>query len=224
MRMSQRPIHQRPRERLLTAGSTPLSDAELLALLLRTGTRELDVTAQSEQLLATFGSLRAIVASSCDQFSALPGQSAARWAMLQAAVEIVRRSLREQLHERDALSSPEALRQFLGLWLRERPRECFVTLFLDSQNRLISAEEMFQGSLTQTAVYPREVARRCLELKACSVVIAHNHPSGVAEPSAADRVLTDALRTTLRVIEVSVLDHMIVAGNRSFSFVEAGMM
>ena len=145
---------------------------------------------------------------------AIGGVEHARRAQLQAAVELARRSLREELRSRDVLASPAAVRDFLALWLRDRGHEIFAGLFLDAQNRLISAEELFRGTLTQTAVYPREVARRALELNSAALILTHNHPSGVAEPSAADRMLTQALKTTLAQLDEPVLDHLIVAGNR----------
>lgn len=211
-----------PRARLATA---ELSDADLLNLLLP-GARPRPPGGASTgaRLLAHFGSLRAVAAASPDSFAAASAGGPASWVRLQAALEFSRRSLLSLLNQRNSLESPSAVRDFLALWLRDRPQECFVGLFLDSQNRLIEAEELFQGSVSQTAVYPREIARRCLELNASAIVVAHNHPSGVAEPSAADRRLTEALRAALRVLDVPVLDHLIVADSRCFSFAEAGLI
>ncbi|HEY0877009.1 MAG TPA: DNA repair protein RadC, partial [Zeimonas sp.] len=135
-----------------------------------------------------------------------------------------RRNLRAALRERDALASPGSVRAFLSAWLRDREVEVFAGLFLDSQNRLISAEELFRGTLTQTSVYPREVLRRALELNSAAVIVAHNHPSGVAEPSAADRLLTASLKTALAQLDIPVLDHLIVGAERCFSFAEAGIL
>jgi DNA repair protein RadC len=143
---------------------------------------------------------------------------------LRVAIELVLRSMHEDLAERCLLSSPVQVRHFLRLWLRDQARECFVGLFLDAQHRLIQAEVLFQGSLNQTAVYPREVARRALELNAAALIVAHNHPSGVTEPSAADRLLTDSLKTTLRMLDIPVLDHLIVGDRQCFSFAEAGLI
>ena len=224
MRIRDWPIEQRPRERLLAGGATALSDAELLAVLLRTGLRGRSAVDLGNELLSEYGGLRGLLSARQEQALNRPGLGPARWALLQASVELSRRSLREELRARDSLQSPGTVRDFLALWLRDRGFEIFAGLFLDSQNRLISAEELFRGTLTQTAVYPREVARRALELNCAAIIFAHNHPSGVAEPSAADRMLTDALRSALRPLDIPVLDHLIVAGNRCYSFAEAGLL
>ncbi len=219
------PVDQRPRERLLAGGAGALSDAELLAVLLRTGSAGKHAVELARELLAESGGLRGLIcAESRAGAGASPGLGPARRAQLQAAVELARRSLREELRSRSALASPAAVREFLALWLRDRGHEVFAGLFLDAQNRLIAAEELFRGTLTQTAVYPREVARRALELNSAALILAHNHPSGVAEPSAADRLLTQALKAALSQLDVPVLDHLIVAGNRCFSFAEAGLL
>jgi len=224
LRIRDWPIEQRPRERLLAGGATALSDAELLAVLLRTGTAGKHAVELARELLAECGGLRGLVCADARAGARNPGLGPARRAQLQAAVELARRSLREELRDRDALASPAAVRDFLALWLRDRGHEIFAGLFLDAQNRLIAAEELFRGTLTQTAVYPREVARRALELNSAALILAHNHPSGIAEPSAADRLLTQALKATLSQLDVPVLDHLIVAGNRCFSFAEAGLL
>ena len=204
-------------------GAAALSDAELLALCLRTGVRGASAVDLGRRLLARFGSLRALLAAPRAAFAA-SGLGDAKYASIQAAVELARRSLAEELAERHALGSPRMVSEFLSLWLRDRPYEVFAVLFLDSQNRLLAAEELFRGTLTQTAVYPREVARRALELNAAAVILSHNHPSGVAEPSAADDALTRSLKATLAQLDVPVLDHLIVAGNRCYSFAERGRL
>jgi DNA repair protein RadC len=224
MTISEWPAGQRPRERLLAGDAARLSDAELLAVLLRTGLRGRSAVDVGNELLAEYGGLRGLFSARQQHALARPGLGPARWALLQASLELSRRSLREELCARDSLQSPGTVRDFLALWLRDRGFEVFAGLFLDSQNRLIAAEELFRGTLTQTAVYPREVARRALELNCAAIILAHNHPSGVAEPSAADRMLTDALRSALRPLDIPVLDHLIVAGNRCFSFAEAGLL
>jgi len=152
------------------------------------------------------------------------GIAPARWRRLRAMTALMARAELEELAERDVLSSPGAVRRFLMLWLRDRPAEIFAGVFVDSQNRLIQARELFRGSLSQTAVYPREVARQALLLNAAAVILAHNHPSGVAEPSHADRLLTDSLRSALGALDIGVLDHLIVAGNRCVSFAERGWL
>lgn len=222
MTISEWPASRRPRERILKHGAEALDDAEVLALLLRTGLPGCNAVSLANALLNDFGGLHALLSAGQERFCSRPGLGPARWAMLQAAQELVRRSTLEELAQRDALLSPAEVRRFLTLWLRDRPAECFVGLFLDSQNRVLSAEELFRGTLTQTAVYPREVARQALRLNAAAVIFAHNHPSGVAEPSAADRLLTEALKLALGQIDVGVLDHLIIAGNRSLSFAERG--
>lgn len=224
MAITEWPPDQRPRERLLAGDAARLSDAELLAVLLRSGVRGRSAVDLGNELLAEFGSLRGLLGARQEHALARPGLGPARWALLQASVEISRRSLREELRARDTLQSPGTVRDFLALWLRDRGFEIFAGLFLDSQNRLIAAEELFRGTLTQTAVYPREVARRALELNCAGIILAHNHPSGIAEPSAADRMLTDALRAALRPLDIPVLDHLIVAGNRCYSFAECGLL
>lgn len=224
MTITEWPADQRPRERLLAGEAARLSDAELLAVLLRTGMRGRSAVDLGNELLSEYGGLRGLLSARQEQALNRPGLGPARWALLQASVELSRRSLREELRARDSLQSPGTVRDFLALWLRDRGFEIFAGLFLDSQNRLISAEELFRGTLTQTAVYPREVARRALELNCAAIIFAHNHPSGVAEPSAADRMLTDALRSALRPLDIPVLDHLIVAGNRCYSFAEAGLL
>jgi len=224
MTIRQWPAAQRPRERLLAHGAEALADAELLAVVLGSGVRGTDALRLAQGLITRFGGLRHLIAAERDVFCAHRGLGSARWAALQAARELVRRTTLEELSERTVLASPEQVRRFLTLWLRDRPAECFVGLFVDSQHRLIAALELFRGTLTQTAVYPREVARQALRLNAAAVILAHNHPSGVAEPSTADRLLTDALRMALGQLDVGVLDHVVVAGNRCVSFAERGWL
>ncbi len=218
------PAQNRPRERLLEQGPEALADAEVLAVLLRTGLPGTDAVALAGALLADFGGLQPLLAAEQSAFCGRRGLGPARWATLQAARELVRRSTLERLREADALESPAQVRNFLTLWLRDRPAESFVGLFVDTRNRVIAALELFRGTLSQTAVYPREVARHALRLNAAAVIFAHNHPSGVAEPSAADRLLTAALKTALAQIDVAVLDHLIVAGNQCLSFAEQGLL
>ena len=218
------PAQRRPRERLIVLGAERLADAELLAVLLRSGPAGSNAMQLAQAVLDEFGGLQRLLAAERDTFCAGRGLGPARWATLQAAKEIVRRSALERLDGRPALESPGDVRHFLVLWLRDRPAESFVGLFVDSQHRIIAALELFRGTLSQTAVYPREVARQALRLNAAAVIFAHNHPSGVAEPSAADRLLTDTLRAALSQIDVGVLDHLIVAGNRCVSFAERGWL
>lgn len=224
MPIHQWPAHERPRERLLAAGPESLADAELLAVLLRCGPRGSDAVSHARTLLADFGGLQPLFAADPLAPGARRGLGNAGWAALQAARELARRSLLEELARPAALDSPHRVQEFLTLWLRDRQTECFVGLFVDSQHRVIAARELFRGTLSQTAVYPREVAREALRLNAAAVILAHNHPSAVAEPSVADRMLTEALRASLAQIDVAVLDHVIVAGNRCTSFAERGWL
>lgn len=218
------PVGERPRERLLALGPGPLTDAELLAVCLGTGVRGRDALGVARDLLAGFGGVHALLRAPGEQARARPGLGPARWAALQAATELVRRSLQETLAGGDVLAQPDDVRRFLALWLRDRPHECFVGLFLDTQHRLIAAEELFRGTLAQTSVYPREVARRALALNAGALIVAHNHPSGLAEPSRADEWLTAALKAALAPLEVPLLDHLVVGGNRCTSLAERGIL
>lgn len=213
-----------PRERLLRRGPGSLSDAELLALLIRSGTRGHRALAIAGSLIARHGSLSAILASPVERLGAVPGLGPAKACTLVAALELARRAQFEAIDRQTVLDKPQAVRHFLGLLLNGRDREAFVVLFLDSQNRLIRCDEMFQGTLNQTAVYPREVLRRALDLQAAALILAHNHPSGLAEPSQADQALTQALRQALQTVGIAVLDHLIVAGGRSYSFAEHGRL
>jgi DNA repair protein RadC len=214
----------RPRERLLAQGAPVLSDVELLAVLLATGSRGRSAVELSADLLGRFGGLAGLLSATRARLLAAPGMGVARWCQLQAAVEVARRSVAEDLRRRDALASPEQVGRYLALGLQHRPYEVFAVLFLDSQNRLLAADELFRGTLNQTAVYPREVVRRALEHNAAAVILAHNHPSGVAEPSQADRLLTEALRRALQQLDIPVLDHLIVAAGRTYSFAEHGLL
>jgi DNA repair protein RadC len=214
----------RPRERLLADGPRALSDPELLALLLGPGRPGLAAVEIARGLLERFDGLAGLFAAPRAAVLAAPGVGPARWCALQAALELARRSIAEDLRRRDALGSPQQVGEYLALTLQHRPHEVFAVLFLDARNRLLAAEELFRGTLGQTVVYPREVARRALERNAAAVIVAHNHPSGVAEPSQADRLLTDALRRALGCLDIPVLDHLIVAGGRRYSFAENGLL
>ena len=218
------PEGERPREKLLLRGAAALSDAELLAIFLRVGTRGQSAIDVGRALLSRFGSLHALLAAHVDDVREIPGVGPAKYAQLKAAVELGRRTLAETAQERDALSSPQAVRDYLRLTLAELEHEVFVAVFLDAQNRVIRSEELFRGTLTQTSVYPREVVKRALKHNAAGIILAHNHPSGVAEASTADRHLTDSLKRALALIEVRVLDHFIVGRGRAFSFAERGLL
>jgi DNA repair protein RadC len=220
MRIADWPEDERPRERLLKLGAAALSEAELLAIFLRTGITGKSAVELGRDLLGRFGSLHRLFAAPLDDVAAVRG--------LGPAICQLRRyrgpALAEQIQERDAMSSPKAVRDYLRLSLGARPHEVFVAMFLDAQNRLLGCEELFRGTLTQTSVYPREVVKTALRYNAAGVIFALNHPSGVAEPSRADELLTQTLKQALSLVEIKTLDHFIVAGSRTISFAERGLL
>jgi len=212
---------ERPRERLLARGARALSDAELVAILLRTGVRGKSAVDLADDLLRRFGSMAKMLES---DLRGIKGLGPAKSAQFAAAFEILRRSLDEKLKERSALTSPGAVRDYLRLTLGRKDEEVFVCLWLDAQHKVTSVEEAFRGTLTQTSVYPREIVKKALARNAAAVIFAHNHPSGVAQPSQADELLTRNLREALALVDVKVLDHFIVAGNQAISFAERGLL
>lgn len=220
------PDDQRPRERLLEQGAGVLSDAELLAIFLRTGIAGKSAVELARELLAHFGdSLADLVAANPAQLTEVKGIGPAKAAQLSATLELARRGLEEKMRSRTTLSSPEAVRDWLRLKLAPVPHEVFIALWLDAQNRLIIVDELFRGTLTQASVYPREVVKQALARNAAAVILAHNHPSGHPEPSAADEMLTRSLREALALVDVRLADHFIVAGNaRPLSFAERGLL
>jgi len=216
------PIEQRPRERLLKNGCGGLTDAELLALVLRVGTAGKSAVDLGHEMLEHFGSLNALFAAPLKEFASLNGLGPAKFAMFQAVFELAQRALAEEMKHGSAMNSPLKVRQYLQLELGSLPHETFVVLHLDAQNRLINCEELFRGTLTHTSVYPREVVKAALACNAAGVILAHNHPSGNPAPSHADRLMTQALQTALAVVEVRILDHVVVAGGKTYSFAEHG--
>ena len=216
------PLQERPRERLLALGPGALADAELLAILLRTGAKGKSAVDLARELLGRYGSVSALLEAGAVEKA--PGLGGAKLAQLKAALELARRALREEISTRDALTSPGAVRDYLRLALGGREQEVFVVLLLDAQHRVIATEELFRGTLTQTSVYPREVVKCALRHNAAAVIFAHNHPSGVAEPSHADEILTRSLKSALALVDVQVLDHFIVVGTRTMSFAERGLI
>jgi len=218
------PALERPRERLLAKGPAALTDAELLAILLRTGVIGRPVLDLAREILARFGGVAGLFAASAAEMCAVRGVGAAKAAELKAVVELTRRALKEEITRDDALNSPQAVRDYLQLTLSSLPYEVFVALFLDSQNRLLAADELFRGTLAQTSVYPREVVKAALSRNAAAVIFAHNHPSGVAEPSRADELLTQSLKQALSLVDIRTLDHFIVAGQRVISLAERGLV
>jgi len=218
------PADERPREKLLERGAQALTDVELLAIFLRTGVAGKSAVDLARELLERFGGLSRLCNAERAEVCAAPGLGPAKFAQLQAVMEMARRALDEQMQQGDPLSSPAAVRDYLRLTLKERSFEVFTAVFLDAQNRVIGVEELFRGTLTQTSVYPREVVKRALAHNAAAVILAHNHPSGVAEASQADRLLTQQLRQALGLVDVRVLDHFIVAGAQILSFAESGLL
>jgi len=215
---------ERPRERLLARGADALSDAELLALCLGSGVRGVSAVDLGRALLAQHGGLGGLLGADLRALQRMRGLGPAKAALLGAVLELARRALGEQLRAGAALTAPGAVRDYLRLLLGTRPHEAFVCLFLDAQHRVIRAEELFRGTLTQTSVYPREVVKAALAANAAAVIFAHNHPSGVAQPSQADELLTRQLKEALALVDVRVLDHFIVAGTQALSFAERGLL
>lgn len=225
MAISDWPQGDRPREKLLTQGAAALSDSELLAIFLRTGVKGKSAVDLAREMLARFGSLGGLWAADKNAFCSLLGLGEAKYVQFHAAVELARRVLEGQLRAGVSLTSPGAVRDYLRLTIQSRAVEVFVAIFLDAQNRTLAVDELFSGTLTQTSVFPREVVKRALERNAAAVIFAHNHPSGVAEPSHADDQLTRALKDALALIDVRVLDHFIVAGSSApYSFAESGRL
>jgi DNA repair protein RadC len=223
MGISEWPVELRPRERLLRAGAGALSDTELLAIFLRVGVAGKSAVALARDMLDHFGSLDRLLHASAGEFGKLHGLGDAKYAQLQAAVELTRRAVAEQF-EREGMCSPDAVRTYLRHQFALQPHESFVVLFVDVKNRLINYEEMFRGTLTHTSVYPREVVKAALRRNAAAVILAHNHPSGVPEPSEADLRLTSALVQALALVDIRVLDHFVVAGTHVHSFAEHGQL
>ncbi|MEQ1592015.1 MAG: DNA repair protein RadC [Thiobacillaceae bacterium] len=218
------PIDTRPREKLLRQGAGALTDAELIAVFLRTGVVGKSAVDLGRELLERFGGLSGLCHADKKSACAAPGVGEAKYALLQAVMEMARRTLDEEMKAGNALDSPEAVRAYLRLILHNKEYEVFCCVFLDAQNRVIAVEELFRGTLTQTSVYPREIIKRALFHNAGALILAHNHPSGVAESSQADRQLTRRLAEVLALVDIRVLDHFIVAGAFSLSFKESGQL
>lgn len=218
------PESERPREKLLKRGAGNLSDAELLALFLRTGIAGKSAVDLARELLKHFGGLTKLFLADQDAFCQLPGMGVAKYAQLQAVLEMAQRALREELNSGDVMDSPQSVRDYLRLSLAGKEHEIFVGIFLDARNRTIASEELFTGTLTQASVYPREVVKRALYYNAAAMIFAHNHPSGVAEPSRADEMLTQSLKQALALVDIKVLDHFIIGDKDTLSFAERGLI
>lgn len=224
MSINQWPIAERPREKLLIQGAKSLTDAELLAIFLRTGIKGCTAVDLARELLTSFGGLRALFEASQSQFCARKGLSVAKYAHLQAVLEMNRRHLSEKLAQGEVMSDPKTVHAYLVSQLRHQKREVFSCLFLDSQHQVITYQELFHGSINSASVHPREVVKAALSYNAAALILAHNHPSGVAEPSLADQQITDQLVSALALIEVKVLDHIIVGAQHPVSFAERGLL
>lgn len=224
MSISNWPSAERPREKLLLKGADALSDAELLAIFLRTGVPGKTALDLAREMLSFHGSLRALLKCDHDAFCSFKGMGSAKYAQLQASLEMSKRYFKDELREADVLTSSESAKRFIALALRDKPSEVFACLYLDTQHRVLAFEELFQGTLDAASVYPREVVRRVIDHRAAAVIFCHNHPSGSQEPSQADILITRRLAEALKLIDVRVLDHFIVAGQYVSSFAERGLL
>jgi DNA repair protein RadC len=227
--MANRPINkwppgERPRDKLADSGPGALSDAELIAVLLRSGAPGVSAVALARELLVRFGGLRGVFAADAATICELPGLGAGKYAQLQAALELSRRCLAEPLKRGSALDGPTAVMELLRARLRDRPYEVFCCLFLDNRHRVIRLEELFRGTIDGASVHPREVVRQAIACNAAAVILAHNHPSGVAEPSQADELITRRLRNALALLDIRVLDHLVIGDGRAVSFAERGLL
>lgn len=222
--ISQWPEHERPREKLLHRGPAALSDAELLAIFIRTGVPGKTAVDVARDLIERYGGLRELLAAGPEELCETPGLGAAKYVQLQASLEMGRRFLAEKLKREVTLGSTRETREFLQAQLRDRKNEVFCVLFLDNRHRVLVFEELFQGTLNGTAVYPREIVKRALKHNAAAVILVHNHPSGVAEPSRADELLTNRLKEALTLVDIRLLDHLIVGDGETVSFSERGLI
>ncbi|MES9939334.1 MAG: DNA repair protein RadC [Candidatus Thiodiazotropha sp. 6PLUC2] len=218
------PDDERPREKLLQKGPATLSDAELLAIFLRTGVKGITAVDLARNLLSEFGSLGALLRADQSRFCQAKGMGVAKFTQIQAALEISRRYLHEQLQHSDSLTNPQQTQHYLHSKLRHYPYEVFACLFLDNHHRVICYEELFRGTIDGASVHPREVVKRALQHNAAALIFAHNHPSGIVEPSRADRAITEQLKSALALVDIRVLDHIIIGDGEPASLAERGMI
>lgn len=218
------PAEDRPREKLLSRGSAALTDAELLAIFLRTGTHGKSAVDLARELLSGFGSLKSLLEADQQRFCLANGLGSAKYAQLQAVLEMARRHFQEIIQRGNALTSPEITRAYLSAQLRGYSYEVFACLFLDNQHRVIQFDELFRGTIDSASVYPREVAKQALLHNSAAVILAHNHPSGVSEPSQADKQITEKLKQALALFDIRVLDHFIIGDGQPYSFAEHGLL
>jgi len=224
MTIKKLPLESQPREKLLLRGAQALSDAELLAIFLRTGIKGMNVVALSDFLISDFGSLRKLFSCSKEEFCRHKGLGEAKYTQLQAVLEMTNRYLAETISKGDILSAPTNTRMYLSSRLRHRDREAFLILYLDSQHHVIMDEILFEGTINAASVYPREVVKRALYHNAASIIVAHNHPSGIAEPSTSDKRITDRIVDALALVDIRLLDHFIVGDGDVMSFAERGLL
>jgi len=224
MPISSWPAQERPREKLLEKGPAALSNAEILAIFLRTGRKGLSALGLARELLDKFGGLRQLIDADEKQFCQIKGLGMVKYAQIQAAIELGRRYLQAELEAGDTFTSPEQTREFLTLKLRPYPYEVFACLYLDNRHRLISFDELFRGTIDSAQVHAREVVRAAIKHNAAAVILSHNHPSGVAEPSQSDVNLTQELKKALQLIDVRVLDHLIIGSGEAISLAERGLL
>lgn len=218
------PMQMRPREKLLQYGADTLSDSELLAIFLRTGVKGCSAVELANKLLVSFGDLSALLSATQNEFCTHVGLGPAKYAQLMAVLEMSERYHRYQLERNISLTSSNAVAQYLSQLLRQLPYECFYVLYLDTQNQLISCDELFRGTINSANVYPREIVREVIKYNAASVILSHNHPSGIATPSDADRRITQRIVDALALIDVTVLDHFIIGQNDPYSFADHGLL
>ncbi len=218
------PMAERPREKLLIRGAKYLSDAELLAIFLRTGIRGKTALDLARELLSEFGSLKKLLAAKPQHFCQKQGVGKAKYAIINAALELGRRYLNETLEMGETLSNSDVAKRFLASRLKDYPHEVFACLFLDSQHRVICFEELFHGTINETNVYPREVVKRGLAHNAAKIIVAHNHPSGNPTPSQADKEITQLLKQALALVDIQVVDHIIIGHNENLSLAETGVI
>jgi len=217
-------VGENPVEKLLKRGTSALTDAELLAIFLRTGTKGKTAVDQAQELLGAFGSWKALLGADQKNFTAVSGLSGVKYAQIQAGLEMVKRHYQEILERGNALTSPDITRAYLSAQLRGYTYEVFVCLFLDNQHRVIKLVELFTGSISGASVYPREVVKQALFYNAACCIFSHNHPSGINEPSVADKQITEKLKQALALVDISVLDHFIIGDGQPYSFAEHGLI
>ncbi|MGQ8364168.1 RadC family protein [Glaciecola sp. 1036] len=224
MKIMHWPEQERPREKLLHFGASTLSDAELLAIFIQTGTKDANAVNLAREALSSFGSIRQLLNAPKQKLLKAKGFGIARYVLLQACVELNRRSMTEQMVREHSFTRAEDASKFLLQHLRDKSKEVFSVIMLDSQHQLIANREMFSGTINSAAVYPREIVKQALEDNAAAVILAHNHPSGLPEPSQADRYITKKIVEALALIDVTVLDHFVIGDGTAVSFAQRGYL